>query len=105
MRTGHPVSASVSGPEEAARVLQAGWGTGLHGVVVAVPPPGELEDAAELVARAIEEVGEVSGQEVTPRLLAKIAELSGGRSVKLNVDLVINNARAAAQTAVAFSRL
>jgi len=70
-----------------------------------VPPPGELEDAAELVARAIEEVGEVSGQEVTPRLLAKIAELSGGRSVKLNVDLVINNARAAAQTAVAFSRL
>ena len=105
MRTGHPVSASVSGPEEAARVLHAGWGTGLHGVVVAVPPPGELEDAAELVARAIEEVGEVSGQEVTPRLLAKIAELSGGRSVKLNVDLVINNARAAAQTAVAFSRL
>jgi len=32
-RTGHPVSATVSGPEEAARVLLAGWGTGLHGVV------------------------------------------------------------------------
>jgi pseudouridine-5'-phosphate glycosidase len=86
-------------------VLRAGWGTGLHGVVVGVPPPGDLPDAAELVARAIAEVGEVSGQAVTPRLLAKIAELSGGRSVQLNVELVINNARAAAQTAVAFSRL
>jgi pseudouridine-5'-phosphate glycosidase len=105
LRTGHPVSASVSGPVEAALVLRAGWGTGLQGTVVAVPPPGELPDAAGLVAQAIAEVGEVSGQAVTPRLLAKIAELSGGRSVRLNVDLVINNARAAAQTAVAFSRL
>ncbi|HKA66895.1 MAG TPA: pseudouridine-5'-phosphate glycosidase [Solirubrobacterales bacterium] len=105
LRTGHPVSASVTGPEEAALVLRAGWGTGLRGTVVAVPPPGELPDAAGLVAQAIAEVGEVSGQAVTPRLLAKIAELSGGRSVRLNVDLVINNARAAAQTAVAFSRL
>jgi pseudouridine-5'-phosphate glycosidase len=104
-RTGYPVSATVDGPEETARVLRASWGTGLHGVVVAVPPPGELTDAAELVARAIAEVGQVSGQAVTPLLLAKVAELSGGRSVRLNVDLVINNARAAAQTAVAFSRL
>jgi pseudouridine-5'-phosphate glycosidase len=104
-RTGHPVSATVSGPQEAAVVLRDGWAVGLHGVVVGVPPPGELPDAAELVARAIAAVGEVSGPEVTPRLLAKIAELSGGRSVTLNVELVINNARAAAQTAVAFSRL
>ena len=74
-------------------------------MVVAVPPPDELPDAAELVARAIQEVGEISGPEVTPRLLAKIAELSGGRSLRVNVDLVINNARAAAQTAVAFARL
>ena len=104
-RTRFPVSATVNGPEQAARVLRAGWGTGLHGVVVAVPPPDELPDAAELVARAIQEVGEITGPSVTPRLLAKIAELSGGRSLRINVDLVINNARAAAQTAVAFSRL
>ena len=104
-RTRFPVSATVSGAEEAARVLRAGWGTGLHGVVVAVPPPDELPDAAELVARAIQEVGEITGPAVTPRLLAKIAELSGGRSLRINVDLVINNARAAAQTAVAFSLL
>ena len=104
-RTGHPVTATVSGPEEAALVLRASWGTGLHGIVVAVPPPGELPDAAELVARALTEVGDLSGPAVTPALLAKIAELSGGRSLRLNVDLVINNARAAAQTAAAFSKL
>jgi pseudouridylate synthase len=102
LRTGHPVT-PVAGPEEAARVLRASWDVGLKGVVVAVPPPDELPDAARLVARALREVGEVHGQEVTPRLLAKVAELSGGRSLRLNVDLVINNARAAAQTAVAFA--
>ena len=102
-RTGHPVT-PVAGPEETARVLRASWGLGLNGVVVAVPPPGELADAAELVARALREVGEVSGQSVTPRLLAKIAELSGGRSLRLNVDLVINNARAAAETAAVFAK-
>jgi pseudouridine-5'-phosphate glycosidase len=104
-RTGYPVSATVSGPGEAARVLRASWGIGLHGVVVAVPPPSELPDAADLVARARQEVGKVTGPALTPRLLAKIAELSDGRSLQLNVDLVINNARAAAQTAIAFSQL
>jgi pseudouridylate synthase len=104
LRTGHPVT-PVAGPREVARVLRASWGLGLNGVVIAVPPPAELEDAAELVARALTEVGEVSGQSVTPRLLAKIAELSSGRSLRLNVDLVINNARAAAETALAFAEL
>jgi pseudouridine-5'-phosphate glycosidase len=35
----------------------------------------------------------------TPRLLARVAELSGGRSLPLNVDLVVNNARVAARVA------
>jgi len=103
-RTGYPVSAQLAGPEEAAQVLRASWGTGLHGIVIAVPPPGELPDAAELVARAVGELGDLAGPAVTPALLARIAELSQGRSLRLNVDLVINNARAAAQTAVAFAR-
>jgi pseudouridine-5'-phosphate glycosidase len=104
-KTGYPVTAEVSGPEEAAQVLRASWATGVRGIVVAVPPPGQLADAAALVARAVSEVGDVTGPAVTPALLAKIAELSGGRSLQLNVDLVINNARAAARTALAFSRL
>ena len=51
----------------------------------------------------VQELSDVSGAEVTPRLLARMAELSGGRSLDLNVDLVVNNARVAARVARAFS--
>jgi pseudouridine-5'-phosphate glycosidase len=89
----------VDGPEEVAAVLKAVWETGGRGVVVAIPPPGELEDAEELVERAVRELADVAGPELTPRLLARVAELSGGRSLELNVELVVNNARVAATVA------
>ena len=99
------VSSRVDTPVDAARVLEASWATGSNGVVVAVPPPGELEKAEELVQRAVGELAGVTGPDVTPRLLARIAELSNGRSLDLNVDLVVNNARAAARVARAFLEL
>jgi pseudouridine-5'-phosphate glycosidase len=98
-RSGCRVSTRVDGPEETAAVLSAAWATGSRGVVVAIPPPGELEDAEEIVLRATSELSHVSGPEATPRLLARVAELSGGRSLPLNVDLVVNNARVAARVA------
>jgi pseudouridine-5'-phosphate glycosidase len=101
--SGCPLNARVDGPEEAAAALRAAWDTGSRGIVVAVPPPAELEGAEEMARRAAGELTELSGAEVTPRLLARIAELSGGRSLDLNVDLVINNARVAAQVARAFA--
>jgi pseudouridine-5'-phosphate glycosidase len=97
--SGCPVSARVDGAEEAATVLRSAWETGGRGVVVAVPPPRELADAEEIATRAVQEVQGVSGGAVTPRLLARVAELSGGRSLDLNVDLAVNNARVAAQVA------
>ncbi len=102
--SGFPVSARVDGPQDAAGVLQASWDTGSRGIVVAVPPPAELEGAEQITQRAVRELADASGQEVTPRLLARVAELSGGRSLDLNVDLVVNNARVAAQVAAEFSR-
>ena len=102
--SGHPVSARVDGPQDAAKVLQASWDTGSRGIVVAVPPPAELEGAEQITQRAVRELADASGPEVTPRLLARVAELSGGRSLDLNVDLVVNNARVAAQVAAQFSR-
>ena len=101
--SGCRVSARVDGAEQAAAVLRAAWATGARGVVVAVPPPGELENAEDLVLRAVRELEGVAGSELTPRLLARIAELSGGRSLDLNVELVVNNARVAARVASAFS--
>ena len=103
-RSGCPVSARVNTPEETAGVLEAAWSTGSKGIVVAVPPPAELEGAEELVRSAVAELGDLSGPGVTPRLLARVAELSGGRSLDLNVELVVNNARVAAQVARAFSQ-
>jgi pseudouridine-5'-phosphate glycosidase len=100
--SGCPVSARVDGPEEAARMLEAAWETGTRGVVMAVPPPAELEGAEEIARRAAQELEHLSGPEVTPRLLARMAEMSGGRSLDLNVDLVVNNAAVAARVAVAF---
>ena len=100
-RSGLRVGARVDGPEDAARVLRAAWDTGARGIVVAVPPPGELEGVEEMAQRAARELVDVAGSELTPKLLARIAELSGGQSLDLNVDLVVNNAQVAAQVAYA----
>ena len=99
--SGVGVSTRVDGPREAARVLRAAWDTGARGIVVAVPPPAELDGAEELAERAVRELAGVAGSELTPRLLARMAELSGGRSLDLNVALVVNNARVATQVALA----
>jgi pseudouridine-5'-phosphate glycosidase len=101
--SGCPVPTRVDGPEETSAVLRAAWATGSRGVVVAIPPPGELENAEEIVLRATRELSDVSGPQATPRLLARVAELSGGRSLELNVDLVVNNAMVAARVARALA--
>jgi pseudouridine-5'-phosphate glycosidase len=103
--SGCPVSARVDTPIDLAHVLSASWATGSRGMVVAIAPPAELEGAEELVQRAVKELADVSGPQLTPRLLARVAELSNGRSLDLNVDLVVNNARIAAQVASAFSTM
>jgi len=105
VHSGCAVSARVDGPEATARVLDASWATGTRGAVVAVPPPAELEDAEKLVELAVRELAGVSGPQLTPLLLTRVAELSGGRSLDLNVELVVNNARIAARVASAFARL
>ncbi|HEX6351030.1 MAG TPA: pseudouridine-5'-phosphate glycosidase [Candidatus Dormibacteraeota bacterium] len=102
-RSGLPVGARVDTPEEVAAALRASWELGGRGIVVAVAPPLELAGAEGLVQQAVAEVGAVEGPGLTPRLLARIADLSGGRSLDVNVELVINNARVAAASAVAFA--
>ena len=102
-RSGCALNARVDEPADAAAMLKAAWDSGSRGVVVAVPPPRELPEAESMAALAARELGSASGAGVTPKLLARIAELSSGRSVELNVELVINNARVAARVARAFA--
>lgn len=101
-RSGCPVSARADNAARAAEMLHAAWSTGSRGVVVAVPPPSDLEGAEEMARSAVDELDGVSGAGLTPRLLARMAELSGGHSVEVNVELVVNNARVAAEVAKEF---
>src|ERR1019366_1022857 len=74
------------------------------GLLLARPPAGGL-DLAEVITAAVGRVHRagVSGQAVTPAVLTMIEELSGGRSVAVNQELIADNAALAAQVAVAYA--
>ena len=63
-------------------------------------------DIAPEVQQALAESHEqgIHGKETTPFLLARVAELTGGDSLESNIQLVLNNARVAAKTAVALCK-
>ncbi|HEY4027241.1 MAG TPA: pseudouridine-5'-phosphate glycosidase [Candidatus Dormibacteraeota bacterium] len=101
--SGRPVSARVDGPAAAARACAATWASGGAGLVIAVPPPVELPGATGLVEQALAEMPDAAGQSATPALLSRIKDLSRGRSVRVNVRLVVENAAVAASCAVAWA--
>ena len=94
--------------EEIAAVLQAKWAAGLRGgAVIANPIPAADEPSVADIQRATETAlaaakkRNIKGKDITPFLLAKIKELTGGESLKANIKLVLNNARLAAQISAA----
>jgi pseudouridine-5'-phosphate glycosidase len=103
---------SVSSPAEVASIMrsQDALGHG-QGIVIANPIPLDQQwDPAEhdrVLALALSEAAAagVTGKAVTPFLLLKIVELSGGRSLEVNLDLARNNVRVAAEIAKAWSTL
>ena len=103
---------SVDTPAEVAAIMKAqdelGHG---QGIVVANPVPAdqawEREEHDRILTDALrlaDEAG-VSGKAVTPFLLLKIVELSGGRSLEVNLDLARNNVRVAGDIATAWAAL
>ncbi|WLQ11853.1 pseudouridine-5'-phosphate glycosidase [Hahella aquimaris] len=96
-------------PEQIASALQAKWAMGLRGgVVIANPIPeayamdrAKIDQAINAALTEMEENG-VSGKDSTPFLLAKVAEITGGDSLKANIQLVFNNAALAARIAAAY---
>ena len=107
--SGHPVDYRVETPEEIAQALHVKWDLGLSGgLVVGNPIPAKHaldDDEIEgIIAEAIVETTRsgITGKDTTPFLLAKIAERTGGRSLDANIQLVLNNARLAAEIAAAF---
>lgn len=64
------------------------------------------EDMRRVVLQAVEEsaASGVSGKAVTPYLLQRVEQLTGGASLEANIALMINNARLGAEIAVALSQ-
>jgi pseudouridylate synthase len=103
---GPPVPQRVEDSGEAARVADAHWRLGGCGLLLASPPPESFE-ATDLIEEALAEAARagVSGQAVTPFVLARLHERSGGRTLDVNRTLIVANARLAAEVAVAFAAL
>jgi pseudouridine-5'-phosphate glycosidase len=98
----------VADESEAAAIVTSHLALGLDsGILVCAPVPEadalSLEESRIAVDRAIDEASRTGmhGPTLTPWLLARVAELTDGRSVKANTALIVNNAAVAARLAVA----
>ena len=107
--SGHAVPMRCDTPAEIAAIMHAKWDMGLKGgVVVANPIPASAEIPVREIGPAIETAAAkagrqgIRGKDVTPFLLAEIAQLTEGRSLAANIALVKNNARVAAEIAIQF---
>lgn len=104
--SGLVVSTRLETAEAVAKMARVHWDLGLKSaLLVTVPPPGEVamreESMQNAVNQALEELERrgLRGQEVTPFLLKRVSEISGGESLRANLGLLQNNARVAAQIA------
>lgn len=109
-RSGLTVDETIETAREVAQIARARDRLNLpNAILLTVPVPEEFEieteelekilcDALELAARQ-----NVKGKEITPFLLSRMAEKSAGKTLAANIALLENNARIAAQVAVAIS--
>jgi pseudouridine-5'-phosphate glycosidase len=103
---GPPVTQRVEDAAAAARIAAAHWSLGACGLLLANPPPESIE-VADLIEEAVAEAARqgISGQAVTPFVLARLHERSGGRTREVNRGLAVANARLAGEVSVAFAAL
>ncbi len=110
--SGLSLNYSLNNPKEIATILHTKWKLGIDGgVVIANPIPKEYSmnhrEVETVINKALDEANNrgISGKELTPFLLAKIEEITGGESLKANLQLVYNNARLASEIAKELSKL
>lgn len=105
-RSGLPIDVRADSPGDVAQLFQAQQALGLErALLVTVPVPEEFEVPAEELEAALNtalkegERDNVSGRELTPFLLSRMAQLSSGATLKANIALLENNARVAVEIA------
>ena len=110
-KSGFKVNYKMESASEIAKLLKTKWGLNLNGgVIIANPVPKDKELDFNIMKNAIDQalVEEkklgIKGKESTPFLLGKVKELTGGLSLKANIELVYNNAKLAAQIAKEYKK-
>jgi len=105
-KSGFEVDYQLNTANQIAKFLKVKWEMNLKGgVVIANPIPTEFQldynSINEIIHSAILESEDngIKGKETTPFLLDKVKELTYGKSLEANVQLVFNNAKLAAQIA------
>jgi pseudouridylate synthase len=109
--SGVPAPISVPDVASAADVVRAHEAMGLgSGLVICAPvpesaalPDGTTRDAVDQAIREADHTG-VTGAALTPWLLARVAAITDGASVRANVALIVNNARVGGELAAALAR-
>ena len=108
--SGFKADFQLDSPEQQAAFIRTKWQLGLDGgVVVSNPVPSESampkDEIDRITEQALQEAGQqgVTGKAVTPFLLARIKELTEGRSLATNIALVKHNALVGARLAVALN--
>jgi len=107
-QSGLPVDARCDSPEEIARLFGTQRDLGIEtALLVTVPVPRAAEVSEALLNKILNESlddaerSNISGRDLTPFLLARMAERSAGATLRANIALLENNARVAAQIASA----
>lgn len=109
--SGLPVGVTVESADEVAAIAREHWEAGVAGaVLVVVPPPAEQAlpawEVEAIILRALEDARQknIHGAAVTPFLLRRISQLSGGDSLRANLALLQNNVSVACQIARAIQK-
>ncbi|MBI5957679.1 MAG: pseudouridine-5'-phosphate glycosidase [Chloroflexi bacterium] len=104
--SGLPIDQRVNTPQEVAAVIAARDLLGLsHGILVAVPVPeadampDAVAEQAIIEATRLADAAGIHGKDITPYVLLKVLELTGGQSQRANIAALVNNARVGGQIA------
>ncbi len=110
--SGLKLSLQLDSAEEMASFLQSKWNMNMKGgAIIANPIPREFElnqnEIEAAIQQAVSEADSkgISGKEITPFLLKRLNDVTKGESQKANKSLVLNNAKVAAQIAIALNAL
>ncbi|CBH40261.1 pseudouridine-5'-phosphate glycosidase [Mycoplasmopsis agalactiae] len=102
---------NIRSPYEVASIMKEKWEFTNGGIVLANPIPEQYglkyDYILDNINKAIKQANDegISGKKTTPYLLSRVLELTEGKSLEANIQLVYNNAKVAAEIAVEFAKL